>query len=1201
MSTAATTVRALHPSEPTEVPGSPNWFLTLTPRPLLLRSAKRGKHGAEDGTGYTPVLDWLPEVTERLVVTGPDGTVASVHYRVRVGADERTVSAEDLRTGQVWDTYADAVGTGTRMVRDVLGNVVRYLGTMCERITATPVTGWHRVNGERVYLRPDGRTVPEGRPLRLVGMRAVTAAAAAPHPDAAPAEALAPALGEMAGHGWAPLLGLGIGARALGHSIRDVSTSVIAVGPPNSGKTSLAGAARSLVLTPAGERAWPPVATSSFSDTITDIECRIDAEADMAPLLEDLALTRDSSRREVAKGDQVLEGIVRPLWNGTQVRGRRGKGLDAQAERYVRAPLVVTAQSLPPTMQTSLYRRTVLVYMGHGDTDTAWWRDNGARMSGAQRAIGDRILERLAAPDAAEVLRAADEAGTRALSAALDTAAPDWRDDVNGLDGVAERAGALLGGLVLVAEAAGAEAGPLLDAVAPRLAASLAQQAEAMADRAEASDDVGASIGDVLRMAMASGRAHVRDAGDRPARVPGRAAAEVGIAEAPGADPVGRGLPVYWLPDRGAVGATSSALHTILSASGDVRVQGYTVRSLPGALLRAGAALPSQQASQGPRAATTRVPIRGAGSPPMVLLRQELVWPDLASGEGGGAEAPAAPEPSGPPDAPQAPQAPREPQAPPRKRPEAPQSAPQAPERERPAAERPTRRRAGRERARALGLDSDGCLWTDEGMQVDPGRLRTVVDLCTRALDLMPEGGTVALTAAAAVALGYPAAPRPTPEKATKADPEPRAVTEAAARGWQHSRDGVLAYTTWWQAEGRRPAVTLVVPEWMEESQQHTNTAGNTLLGPGDDVMRAAYLLGRMRQVCGGVPWTMTAGLTGVSMIRRHWMTATGAYRTDPRAPRGQAPKLKYNEDERTERASILLPHEAEAWWTRELSQAEAAPGMWAHTWDVRLAYCAALGSAVLPRDAINYQGEIMLGDLFKRAGAEIARAGFVEIANKPYRIGDGPNLAGPPPRGQEEARTRIVDVVTAGLLLKLGFLEGMARVPFWGCDDPKAFGRLLRPVADQMRDAALAVPEDTDDPEEARIVQAAKGLYREGVGMLRRGGSFVRRPDWQSTVVATNRTNLFRKMLAVHEKTGLMPVEINLDGLVYISSSPDPIAPEGMTMAVPDDPKKIAGRFAHKGAVPVDEYLAARDEQRRKAEEKQRKWEKFGFGKAGE
>ncbi|SHK97717.1 hypothetical protein SAMN05421803_1524 [Nocardiopsis flavescens] len=1245
------------------VPGSPGWLVdTIRGRLLKAANDKRAKKPEagpfdtpelpEPPTPPTPVLDWLPEVTGVLVTPAEDaggGEIHAVHYRVRVGEDEQTVSAANLRTGELWDRFPSAVGVGTRQIRDTLHNVVRLLGTAAPRVLATTRTGWHadpERPGRRVYLRGDGSTVPAGRPIHFLneGDPRLSWLAAPPEGPGPDAEALRSGLARITEHGgWATLVTIGTGARALGQSIRRVPTGLVVTGEAGAGKSSAVAAGRAV-----GTRyTWEPPSTVRFTDTATDIECRLDTEADMPALLDDLALPRDASAADVASTNRTLDMIIRSLANGERFRGRRNREMGGQRNRYARSPLMVTAENLPPIMMASLYRRSVVLYLVAGDVDTTWWGGlgelgitNGAAHGPILHTLGDRIVHRLAEAHgdrAAAILDQADARGRAALVAEVEQVMPDWESARLGVGGMVRNAGALLGGLVLLAEAADADPAPMLARAAEGLARSLVRQRHVMEDRAAAADDLGNALGDVIRHAMAAGRAHVATQGGKPAvpeadgtgSVPGRTPGELGLHAGFGGEWAGRGLPLYWLPDLGALGIRSETLHTLCAAAGDPRVQGYTVRSLPPAVLRAGASYRSPQAGQ---SATHRVQITGHKSPtPMILLRREMVWPDLAPGAGGTpaeatggpsptpeapAQGPAEPTPApaeaaepaalfgtgAPPAGQTRPAEPTEAAAPAHRAPAAePAPAPAAEAAPVPIAPAPGPRRsaAPTPAAYALGWDGD-TLWTDTGIPIDTPA--EVGDHMGRFLDhvaalLPPRGGTVAITAEAAARLGMgsgdwhspEAGPEHTPtsalggatrsrlKKATGATkkkaepaaevPAPPCYDQAAALHWKGGRS-VTAWSSW-RATGKG-SVSVVILEWMDGHHKRNRIKGAQFLSHTDTPASAAYMLGGYARRMGH-PYRLTGGVTGVNSVKSSSRLGDVEWLHNGFGTPAASPMW-----------------EKDLVWARPLAEAEAGRAL-AHQVDARAQYLSTLGMVELATRPLQHLSDMP----FKKSAPGYWRIPHREDRYPVTPLGGAPaTVAGmtPPPivtadvQPDEDGMIWVATPTLAEVRAN-GYLSETTRFDAYLQPMGRGGARLTRTIAERWRDGyldALASAED-GDPDETRILHAIKATFRETVGMFERGTNFVWRPDWRHTTVSLARTNLLRNVRQTHAYTGEWPVLITTDAVWYTSDEPDPEKafgafwfPREKGGPKPGFDRGVGmGSYHHKETMPIGEFSA--------------------------
>ncbi|MEU8623054.1 hypothetical protein [Streptomyces sp. NPDC048623] len=617
------------------IEGSLGWRFSTTvePRGRMWRSSGRGEN-----LSWDTVLRWAPRTDERLIVLGDDGKPCGKRFTVTVGDDTSEVAVVELRTGEAWDKFPDAVGSSTKPVREALWNCVE---TQALSLPHTPVvnhTGWYDLpDMGRTYVFADGRTYPESRPIRVMDVPTPLKEAAKDIGGTATDEEMRGAVRDISEHGWAGLLGVVVGARSLGYTLRPVAASLVIDAEPNSGKTCMANNGRSLVFTPPLPKAWPPVPTAGMGGSITRIELAVNIEGDSPLLLDDVPLTLKSSAKEVRDMEEKLERIIRSAGNATEIRPRATRDLKARPGSYVRAIPVIAAQMLPPTMQESLYRRAVVVYLSTegGEVDWRWYGQkdedgvtNGARLAVPLRRIGDRIIAHLHGLEDPDAYLADLEAkAMKALAPHTDEA---LKDASGAMDGVVTAAAGILSGCGLVAAVTGLEMTDLLEVLVEPLTASLVRQARRMDDQATVTDDLGSAVVDIVRMALANNRAHTRDArGTVCPAVPGEIEQVQGVV--PGREPgtwEGKGPAFYWLPkppkvNEPAVGVNSVQLHTLLAASTDPRVQGISARSLPDDLLQAGLTIRSTQKG---RAGAHNIRI-GSGAQRVLLIKAERLWP----------------------------------------------------------------------------------------------------------------------------------------------------------------------------------------------------------------------------------------------------------------------------------------------------------------------------------------------------------------------------------------------------------------------------------------------------------------------------------------------------------------------------------------------------------------------------------------------
>lgn len=602
--------------------GSPGWCYEADEDGGALWKLRRGK--VEE---WDLLLDWAPYVSERLVVLGDDGKSSGRYYTITIGADTLTKSLADLRTADGWNDFSDDAGAASRAIREVLINVITDQGKRLPRTFVVTHTGWHKLPGSGLtYVHADGRTYPAGQPVRIIGAPDSLRRAAEPVEGTATLDDCRQAIRHIASHGWAPLMGLAVGARSLAHTLRPVAATFILDAAPNSGKTSVANTGRSLLLTPRPS-AWPPVPTKGMNSTVTDIECAIDFEGDMPTLLDDIPLTRASSAAEIREMEKKLELIIRAAGNATEIKGRRNRDLTAKPGNRIRSIPTIAAQMLPPSMQESLYRRSVVAYLSRdgGDVDWRWYKAGGGQsLTVPLRTIGDRIIAHLHAQSSVDTYLADLEAhALRQLSPRVESQLPQCSGT---MDGVVTAAAAMLSGLGLVAAVADLDMDALISVAAPPLAASLAKQALRMDEQHIAQDGVAIAVGETLRKALSRRDAHIRDSkGNIGPMVPGQSEQDQGVRRRrDGTAWEGNGPAAYWLPDRGpAIGITNNNLNMLLKASGDRRVNSYAERSLPETLMQAGATL--RNTTQKDRVTSHRVRV-GSDNLRLLLVRADLVW-----------------------------------------------------------------------------------------------------------------------------------------------------------------------------------------------------------------------------------------------------------------------------------------------------------------------------------------------------------------------------------------------------------------------------------------------------------------------------------------------------------------------------------------------------------------------------------------------
>jgi hypothetical protein len=1138
------------------VDGSPGWAYvppTGDYPGAILQLTGTGKR-----RGWTHVVSWAPEVTARLVTAADDGQATGRHYEVCVGDDTAIVSNADLRTGEAWDRYPDATGLGAKRVREVAHNLITTRAKGLPRTLAATRTGWHGTGPERCYLWPDGRSFPDGRQVRLIGMRPELVDAARPR-TAATDDAIRRALADIIEHGrHGGLLGLAAGVRSFGQSIRPVPAGLAPWGDPNAGKSLLGWHGRCLAVTSRGASmpGWPPVPTRSFSATRTVLELAANAEADLPTLFEDLALPLDASSIEVRDANGKVEALIRSVANADEIRGRATRDLTPAPANYVRSIPVITAERMPPVMMASLYRRAIVPRLYLGQIDTDWYRANSAELLDPLRTIGARVVERLydLGEDAAAVLDQHTAAALAGLSRAIGPAA--WVADVPAMGGVIDASAAILGGLYLVADVVpDVDPADLAAPVLGYLTVALAEQADVLADRGSHAGSLVDAVAEVLTRAMLARRAHICDRHGVPIPlVPGLAVTEQGLRQI-GSDAgefpptyEGFGVPLYWLPDRGAIGVRSKALHGLFAEYRDPRAAGFTPRSLPEALVRDGASIRNDR--QKGRSATHSISVGGSDTW-LVLLRAELLTGeslsrssysidrndrnDSRAGQSGenascaddgekidrfAGQRPI--EAAGPIGA----AGPIEAAGPMTRDVPVPIDVPH-----RSIGTRPGYVTAGdRFAAPALVADADG------GYLARPDRVEfaelaePMTHLAhaagwavTLRLGLahaagMPDDPVLVILPRLALALGLPES---APSRGSKAARQHAALGPLHSAGWQVTELG--SWMRVWRPGGRTVRVWL--PGWDDFGEC-------PMWGEGTDALTLAWRLGEFADVL-GIGWRLTGGITGMDLAA-----------TFPRR------KLRLTAAELPKPAlSGALGHAIH--WSRRPMSDEAAAG-WVHCYDGNGAYLAAYNTPV------NVGGWRRV----ESPAFDPRVPGYWLVDPPDWADRLLPDLFDPTGRARALSSTgpRWLMTPTLALAAELGYAIA-AREAWLPAGD---YGRWWEPWYRRVRDARAAL-HGRADRDAAPVLDALKMVWHathSQVGTKSQGN----RRDHDQAIIAAYAANLTRRLVKVAEQSQRWPLAVGTDAIAYASDDADPIAgcPAGLTLGTG------LGEFKPAGSLPM-------------------------------
>lgn len=419
----------------------------------------------------------------------------------------------------------------------------------------------------------------------------------------------------------------------------------------------------------------------------------------------------------------------------------------------------------------------------------------------------------------------------------------------------------------------------------------------------------------------------------------------------------------------------------------------------------------------------------------------------------------------------------------------------------------------------ALGADSEH-LYGAGGQVLELGEaLQSMPAFLARVSELMPQGGTVAITAQIAAQLGYPSKPVSLLEGKKLAEARScRAVVEAAAQDWKSSKKGLSSWSTWY-GEGH-PDVLVVVLEWLATDEN--TDEDRQLITSADHPASAVTKLHDFRAKL-GVSFVMSPGTSCTNLIKELRRAKTKAKQPDWWWRGTELP------------AGIEETHLS---WYRELTDQEATRP-YVIGLDRRKAYLAAMTGALMALGPLVHTGV--------DAGFDRSRAGYHLIAGEwqPYPM--LPELTG------GGGRQVWVPTRKAELLLKTGMPSEMI-LDAWLAPGTGAHSLpLAKEAAERIRDVLAAKPDEVDQDEE-RFYAIVKRMYAEGYGMLRTDRTRISRRDWADAIVATCTVTLLENVMEAAgvlspakartdrpAPSGIWPVAIDTDCAFYAVSTDDP------------------------------------------------------------
>lgn len=365
---------------------------------------------------------------------------------------------------------------------------------------------------------------------------------------------------------------------------------------------------------------------------------------------------------------------------------------------------------------------------------------------------------------------------------------------------------------------------------------------------------------------------------------------------------------------------------------------------------------------------------------------------------------------------------------------------------------------------------------------------------------------TVILAADTLKAIGFP--PN-APIRGTDTHP---ALQRARSYGWHVSK-----LSPWTTFDRQGIALHIGVMPWLSARTAALFAKNRDELI--DDEGTIVYLAGRFQQLT-GVAFRATPGVCGTAMIRRYW--------------RGDQPMWH----PKWSGCAPAESRETEKFLKWMAPGAATDPRPFRHSYDARRAYLAASVSGLFAATELRHTG---------RAQFDATVAGYWKVVVPHWNESRLPHPMGMNRRAGEEAW---VTTPTLGLVWELALNYSAISPPEvidsytapkpitrTGKRNANPTKRLLRSWAekiDQLADAALCEP----SPIEGRTLESViKSMYKESAGGLWfNDTSHIHRPDWHHTVIATARSNHFRRIYKEAQIGLRWPTLINVDSVTYAS-----------------------------------------------------------------
>lgn len=375
---------------------------------------------------------------------------------------------------------------------------------------------------------------------------------------------------------------------------------------------------------------------------------------------------------------------------------------------------------------------------------------------------------------------------------------------------------------------------------------------------------------------------------------------------------------------------------------------------------------------------------------------------------------------------------------------------------------------------------------------------------------------------------------------------------------WYSSRARDLARGAGWRVPDYRsediPMVNNTDAVWTTYFRPNTPTihvcisAGvnpdrHRLFDPNEHPASIANRLGAYHSAV-GVPWRMTAGVTGCDLLR-DLKSKSGAGRKQPR----------WQWDAVTD----CPPGMGDLLWHREVTTGpdtgdDGCSDRWVHGFDLRGQYLAAAGVTRLP------WGLPRRRQLVPAFDPELAGWWQCRTSDLPDWATSGrvrPPIVDP---AAFEGESVWLSAATMAVLVD----NAVALDPF-GFVGAEHNSRLMRPWSETLRDARRTASTTGDE----RLTWAVKDTANETIGMFNKTGGRVWRPDWRHLVIDTARANLLRKVRSAWVRLGRWPVAIRTDCVWYRSTTNAEAFALAAGFAIGPD----LGQWAHVTSIPADVF----------------------------